>query len=250
MSEFQKDVTPSRLPWLYEGIWGLLTSVFCVPREAPQLPSVESESVVSRKPSPGFVRYMKLQYWIVIGVLTLIVIVGGLAFVIGTGSPWAVLLVGLAACLLLFAAVIGYLAIYLRYDTTWYVFSDRSMRLRRGLWVIRESTITFENVQNVKVSQGPLERFFGIANLVVETAGGGGAAPEGGPGLSMHAGLIEGVAEAAEIRDSIMSHVRENTSTGLGDEAEPARGLSQWSAEQISVLKEIRDLARSADGSA
>lgn len=40
-------------------------------------------------------------------------------------------------------AFVGYLAIYLRHDTTWYVFSDRSMRQHRGFWLIRESTMTY-----------------------------------------------------------------------------------------------------------
>jgi hypothetical protein len=121
------------------------------------------------------------------------------------------------------------------------------MRLRRGIWVIRESTITFENVQNVKVTQGPLQRYFGIANVVVETAGGGGASSEAGAGLSMHAGLIEGVAEAPQIRDSIMNRVRNNATTGLGDESGDVltRG-SVWSPGHLAVLREIRDFAEQA----
>ena len=63
-----------------------------------------------------------------------------------------------------------YVALHLRYDTTWYVVTDRSLRIRRGIWVIEETTITFENVQNVSITQGPLERAFGIATLVVDTA--------------------------------------------------------------------------------
>jgi uncharacterized membrane protein YdbT with pleckstrin-like domain len=175
--------------------------------------------------------------------------VGSMIVVAATENAW--FLLGTAAILVLLGAVIvvSYLAIYLRYDTTWYVFSDRSMRLRRGIWLIRESTITFENIQNVKVTQGPLQRLFGIANVVVETAGGGSAQSEPGGGLGMHAGLIEGVAEAAEIRDSIMSRVKVTHTTGLGDEASESAGRqSPWSAQHLEVLKEIRDLAQQAAG--
>jgi uncharacterized membrane protein YdbT with pleckstrin-like domain len=69
--------------------------------------------------------------------------------------------------------VIAYVGLHLRYDTTWYVFTDRSLRIRRGIWVIHETTITFENVQNVAVAQGPVQRYFGIADVIVQTAGGG-----------------------------------------------------------------------------
>jgi membrane protein YdbS with pleckstrin-like domain len=240
--------SPSRLPWLYEGIWGLLTNVFCVPREAPQLPTVQSESIVSRKPSPAFITYLLFQFSLVVAILLLATLVASVAIVIAAETAWVLLGTALVLFLLGVFVLVGYLAIYLRYDTTWYVFSDRSMRLRRGIWVIRESTITFENVQNVKVTQGPLQRFFGIANVVVETAGGGGgAAAEGGGGLSMHAGLIEGVAEAAQIRDSIMSHVRNNATAGLGDEHRDSAAVSMaWSPQHLAVLREIRDLAQQA----
>jgi uncharacterized membrane protein YdbT with pleckstrin-like domain len=46
----------------------------------------------------------------------------------------------------------AYIAIHLRYDTTWYVHGDRSLRIRRGIWVIHETTLTFENIQNVKTT--------------------------------------------------------------------------------------------------
>ena len=54
----------------------------------------------------------------------------------------------------------------------------------------------------------------------------------------------EGVAEAAQIRDSIMSHVNVATTAGLGDEPhESTEKQPQWSAKHIDMLREIRDLA-------
>ena len=65
------------------------------------------------------------------------------------------------------------IAIHLRYDTTWYVLSDRSMRIRCGILNIYETTITYENIQNVSIHQGPLQRYDGFSDVHVETAGGG-----------------------------------------------------------------------------
>lgn len=226
----------------------MLSSLFCVPRDPPELPFHVAENVVARKPSPGFVRYLKFQFWATTLILFVSLAVGSLIIVVASENAWLLLGSILLLAVLVFFAAVSYLSIYLRYDTTWYVFSDRSMRLRRGIWLIRESTITFENIQNVKVTQGPLQRFFGIANVVVETAGGGGnqAHPHGSSGA--HSGLIEGVAEASEIRDSIMSQVRLGQSTGLGDEAdrETSAGLS---AVHLKVLREIRDAAMNAAAS-
>lgn len=236
-------------PWIYEGIWGILTSIFCVPREAPTLPIVESERIRARKPSPAFLQYLKFQLWVSMVFMFLVAAVSLVFLILALDNPWAILLVVPTVIILVIPLVVGYLTIHLRYDTTWYVFSDRSMRLRRGVWVINEATITFANIQNVKVTQGPLERYFGIANVVVETAGGGGASTASGTSNSMHTGLIEGVAEAAQIRDAIMNHVRRNESTGLGDDHESVPNLqSAWSAQHLSILREIRDLSNKACG--
>ena len=50
--------------------------------------------------------------------------------------------------------IFAYVGIHLRYDTTWYVLTDRSLRIRRGIMTIHETTISFENVQNVEVRRG------------------------------------------------------------------------------------------------
>ncbi len=80
-----------------------------------------------------------------------------------------------------------------------YVLSDRTLRIRRGIWIINEVTITYENIQNVSVRQGPLQRYYGISDLVVQTAGGGGAGPHGEQNLGSHLGLLEGIDNAEDV---------------------------------------------------
>lgn len=230
--------------WVYNGIWGVLTQVFCVPRDAPILPTLDTEPIVSRKPSPGFLRYLKLKFWVGLVFVMILSMIASIVMA-DANSRWLWIVTAIEILAVTVGSVVAYLTIHLRFDTMWYVFSDRSMRLRRGIWLIRESTITFENIQNVKVTQGPLQRVFGIADVVVETAGGGGLQTEQGAALGMHAGLIEGVAEAAAIRDSIMSRVRGTHTTGLGDEPAEEASVQRWSARHLEVLKEIRDLAAS-----
>ena len=109
---------------------------------------------------------------------------------------------------------------------------------------IRETTITFENIQNVTVNQGPLQRLFSIADVVVETAGGGGGAagPHGAAATSPHQGLIEGMAEAHAIRDLLTAKMRASKSAGLGDEATPARRtVGGWTPEHLAALREVRE---------
>ena len=235
----------SRVSWIYGGVWGLLARGFLVPAEPPVLPSVTGEPTKSFRPSPGFLRYLLFQTLLGFGVLSLALLAIVIPIMIAEPAVGLPLFAVLLPVLLFFGAV-AVLATYLRYDTTWYVLSDRSLRLRRGIWVIRETTITFENIQNVTVKQGPLQRLFGIADVLVDTAGGGGGAPAQQHGATAvgHHGLIEGVTEAHAIRDLLTAKMRESKSAGLGDEArEPVRPSAGWNVEHLAVLREMRDAA-------
>jgi hypothetical protein len=59
----------------------------------------------------------------------------------------------------------------LNYEMRWYIVTDRSLRLREGIFGVREMTLTFANVQNIAIRQGPLQRALGLADVVVRTAG-------------------------------------------------------------------------------
>jgi membrane protein YdbS with pleckstrin-like domain len=232
--------------WLYRGIWRVLASWFVVPAHPPDLPARPGETLQRLHPSPGFLRYLKLLFW-------LGVVLKDAWFVIGWAAGFFIdLRLGFALLPLFFLVavlpdVIGYVAVHLRYDSTWYVLSERSLRIRRGIWTLHETTITFENVQDVKIRQGPLQRVFGIADVIVETAGGGGNRKkgEGGHSVPSHTGLIEGMEEAARIRDLILARVRQSRSAGLGDEAHhhgaSSTAAPQWTPEHVAALREIRD---------
>ncbi|HZW11178.1 MAG TPA: PH domain-containing protein [Phycisphaerales bacterium] len=222
--------------WVYRGLWGVLVRWLRVPREQPGAPPGSGPVVRSVKPAPGFLRYLKFQFWlllividvVIIGVWAIIVVASPLAGIITAPLFWGVAII---------PDIIAYAALHVRYDTTWYVITDRSVRIRRGVWIIREITITFENVQNVEVRQGPLQRHFGISNVVVQTAGGGATGPHG-EGAGSHQGLLEGVENAGELRDLISARARASRGAGLGDEAgEPAR--RGFGPEHLAALRAI-----------
>lgn len=231
--------------WIYRGVWGVLVRWFRVPEHPPELPCLPGDSLESFRPAEGFLRYLKLQFWLGF------VVLGGFAcfawFAILAASPVAGLIAALPLAALVAAlAAAFYLAIHLRFDTTWYVMTGRSLRIRRGIWVIHETTITFENVQNVEIDQGPLQRWFGIADIRVDTAGGSQPqqSNQAGTAAAGHRGLIEGVRDAARIRDLILVRLRRSRTAGLGDEhgADLAANWG-WTSAQLAVLREIRDAA-------
>jgi len=110
----------------------------------------------------------------------------------------------------------------LNYELRWYIVTDRSLRLREGIFRVREMTLTFANVQNISIRQGPLQRLLGIADVVVRTAGGGsGGEQHGGDGqgrgASMHTGTLRAVDNAESVRDLILDRLRRFRDSGLGD---------------------------------
>jgi membrane protein YdbS with pleckstrin-like domain len=234
--------------WLYHGVWAVLVRWFRVPAEPPTLPIMGGETIQAFRPSDGFLRYLKFQFWLVLGTIDVALLVVWLVILVAAPLI-GVLVTPLALAIIVVPAILVYVAIHLRYDTTWYVLSDRSLRIRRGIWIIRETTITFENIQNVSVDQGPLQRWFGIADVLVQTAGGGGTASHGQESAAMlggHNGLIEGIDNAPQIRDLIRSRLQRSSSAGLGDEAHDSRPEHKlgFSTEHLAVLREIRDAAK------
>ena len=80
--------------------------------------------------------------------------------------------------------------------------------------------MSFANLQQVEIRQGPLQRFLGLADVCVRSAGGGdpAAGPKGhGEETSLHLGVFEGVANAVEIRDLVLDRLRKFREAGLGD---------------------------------
>jgi membrane protein YdbS with pleckstrin-like domain len=224
----------------YRGLWAILVPVFRVPPEPPALPVPAGERVDSFRPAGGLLRYLKFWFWLLLWPMDLAILVAWIAITVSL--PWLGAILALPAlALAVVPDVIVYIALHLRYDTTWYVMSERTIRIRRGIWVIRETTITFENVQNVKVTQGPVQRHFRIANLVVETAGAGSAAGKHGA-IAPNQGVIEGIADASALRDRILRTLRASRSAGLGDEEERrAEPDGAWTAAHVEALRAIRD---------
>jgi len=237
--------------WCYQGVWGVATRWLHVPKEPPHIQGAGDDGVKSFRPAEGYLRYTKFYFWIGLASIDIVLTVAWLALLIAMPIV-GILVAPLAWAIIILPDIVAYIAIHLRYDTTWYVLSDRSMRLRRGIWTIHETTITYENIQNVSIKQGPLQRYFGIADVLVETAGGGAATGGESGTIVGHFGLLEGIANAEEVRNLILAKWSASRSSGVGeDEAQDlltrARPVtvreSQWKPAQVELLEEIRDLA-------
>lgn len=150
-----------------------------------------------------------------------------------------------AVLVYLIALPATYAAVRLDYEQRWYAVTDRSLRIRTGLLNTQEMTMSFANLQQVVVVQGPLQRLFGVADVRVRSAG-GGVAGEGRRQKqeeASHTGVFRGVDNAAEIRDLILERLRHFREAGLGDPDEK-RSQAVLPPDALEAARNLLDEAR------
>ena len=89
-----------------------------------------------------------------------------------------------------------------RYQARGYQLGDDRLRVVRGLLFRSDTVVPFGRVQHIDVHQGPLERAYGLATLVLHTAGTHNASVAL-PGLAH--------ADAMAMREDIRAHVKRET---------------------------------------
>ena len=120
------------------------------------------------------------------------------ALYVQTGVPPAYVLLPLLA-LLIYPALVS----PLRHYRSWgYRMDEEELRLAHGVLTQVEMLVPLKRVQHLDISQGPLERAFGVCRLVLHTAG------------TAHSqvvlpGLSRETAEA--MRAEIRSHIRQES---------------------------------------
>ena len=88
-----------------------------------------------------------------------------------------------------------------RYRAWGYREGEDELHIRSGLWVRFATVVPFGRVQHIDIAHGPVERRFGLATLILHTAGTRGAAVP-------LPGLPEG--EAERMRDHIRAKIRQD----------------------------------------
>jgi hypothetical protein len=89
----------------------------------------------------------------------------------------------------------------LRYRSWGYELGDDELHVQHGRWIRVRTVVPFGRVQHIDVTQGPLERRFGLGTLVLHTAG-TRTSSVGLPGLAHE--------EAERMRDLIRGKIRQD----------------------------------------
>ncbi|MEO1619269.1 MAG: PH domain-containing protein [Planctomycetota bacterium] len=153
----------------------------------------------AHKLDPGHVRAERLAYCLLFGTITLLVLlsVNGVTLAM-LWPPGKATLIVLAVSLVVLLGM-GWVCLVLPkvlYERTRWQVTDQGFEIRSGLFWKSIHVIPHDRVQHTDVTQGPLQRRFGISTLTIYTAG------------TSHASVtLEGLAYsvACQVRDHLIA---------------------------------------------
>ena len=121
------------------------------------------------------------------------------------------------------------LPMYFRYHTMRYKFTDEGISMSWGILFRRETIINYARIQDIHLRSNIVERWLGLARVLVQTASGNASAEM----------TLEGLKEFEAVRDFLYSRMR-----GVKDPAHkpvaPAAGLAAANdAELAAALREV-----------
>jgi len=169
----------------------------------------------------------------------------GAVVLLAQGEAWSVGLAILLVAVELF--VVGFALVTTRvdYELRHYLVGDRSLRVSMGAWTHHEATLSYANVQNLEVTQGPVERLFGFKSLTVSTAGVDLAAQRQGLQSSNVVTLV-GLENADELRELILGMLKQHRGGGVS--AQPKKVEARLDAARLAEVRDaaiaLRDAAR------
>ena len=246
-----------------EAVKAFVLKFLKVPPE-PEAPVGSPESIQVFRAAPNFLRLCLIK-WVLKQITAILVLAGAVVLfhywggfdrLFGKGHFHfhtiliGIHLTGVGAYVLLMPFT--YAMVWLDYEMRWYIVTDRSLRIRSGLVRVREMTMTYANIQQISIGQGPLQRWLGIADLQVTTAGGGGAPAsprihgEQLAGESMHVGYFHGIDNAAQVRDLMLERLRRLRDAGLGDPDENPQEEPPAMPDSQIVIDAAGELVREA----
>lgn len=236
---------------MYSAFRQLCEQVLRIPREPEPPPGDEAKTRIFLA-APNYYKYLLVMWGLktaasLLAILFVFVLplIGMFAGRSRVDEGWIALflvLEGIGLVLALIGAALSLAMVRLNFEKRWYVVTDRSLRVREGVFQVKEATVTFANIQNISISQGPIQRLLGIADLRVDTAGGGGGASQGHHGMAnLHTVWFRGVNNANEIKELMQLRLRQLKDSGLGDHEELAeQGKLEAEAGLVAVLREVR----------
>jgi uncharacterized membrane protein YdbT with pleckstrin-like domain len=150
------------------------------------------------------------------------------------------------ALLSLFAFPVTLFVLWIKYRTLRYRFDNEGVWRRQGLLWRSEVNITYRRIQDIHLTNGLLQRWFGLASVSIQTAAGSAS-----PAIE-----IEGVLEAEALRDflytkmrGVHDHAADHAVAAIASTAAIATTTSGGDGDEaLALLADIRDALRRLEG--
>ena len=123
------------------------------------------------------------------------------------------------------------LPMYFRYHTMRYKFGDHGISMKWGILFRREIIVNYARIQDIHLKSNIVERWLGLARILVQTASGSQAAEL----------TIEGIKEFELLRDFLYARMRgvKDGHTVAGEHSAPTSRQGAAEDELTSVLREV-----------
>lgn len=119
--------------------------------------------------------------------------------------------------------------LYFRYQTMRYKFTDEGISMRWGILFRREVIINYARIQDIHLRSNIVERWLGLARILVQTASGNASAEM----------TIEGVKEFEALRDFLYARMRGVKDPARAAAAPAHAAASGHDAELAAALREV-----------
>ena len=180
--------------------------------------------------------------WTMLFFIGLVPLVVFLAVIPPGEVEWLVFLLCLVGWLVVMGLILVWIPAF--YKSLEYLIDSDSVKMKKGVFWKKNVAVPFTKITNLDVTEGPVQRMFGIGTINVQTAGAGGQ-----QGAQPELKLL-GVRDLEGVKDSIMERVRGYTISGSGEVKEKAAEVSDSEIlgrmlEELTAIREVLEKKRS-----
>jgi putative membrane protein len=118
---------------------------------------------------------------------------------------------------------------YFRYHTMRYRFTDEGVSMKWGILFRREIILNYARIQDIHLQSNLIERWLGLARILIQTASGSAAAEM----------TVEGLKEFEAVRDFLYSKMRGIKDGGHRPAAGGTASEGWTSGELAAILREV-----------
>lgn len=154
----------------------------------------------------------RLSSYSIIFFLVIFLFLGGFSFLSllkDSSSFTTSIIVGSIGGFILLVLIFGEIYARLAYNNWGYEFTERELKIEKGIIFKNYKSIPYQRIQNVDIHRGILARMFGFSTLDIQTAGYSGGYSRYGRGRSTAEGHIPAVSieRAEQIRNWVMEQI-------------------------------------------